>query len=269
MRYIALLALTKLLPTHPHLLTTHSNTILKCIDDADTSIRSRALDLIEGMVDRSNLQVIVRKLLSQLSPAPVSAVSALNNISATGSSAASSIASPSYKASLVQIILRMTTFNLYSNISNFQWFIDLLITLARTAKSLPSTSTGESNLSKRISDILIDVCSRVRAIRAYGIQQCIAVLLPEHLDLEASEWIVGEYSTELRSSEQWRTAIDALKNAGCLYAAVKVFARWCNALVETGAWNGEEEVREITKSVKELRDSETEERVNPFLASVK
>lgn len=49
-RYIALVALVKILPTHPHLVATHHDTILSCVDDPDMSIRMRALDLVEGMV---------------------------------------------------------------------------------------------------------------------------------------------------------------------------------------------------------------------------
>jgi AP-3 complex subunit delta-1 len=50
LRYIALVALVKILPTHPHLVATHDEVILSCVDDPDLSIRMRALDLVEGMV---------------------------------------------------------------------------------------------------------------------------------------------------------------------------------------------------------------------------
>ncbi len=50
MRYIALVALVKIAPTHPHLISTHHDTILNCVDDPDLSIRMRALDLVEVMV---------------------------------------------------------------------------------------------------------------------------------------------------------------------------------------------------------------------------
>ena len=49
-RYIALVALVKILPTHPYLVATHNDAIMRCIDDPDISIRMRALDLVEGMV---------------------------------------------------------------------------------------------------------------------------------------------------------------------------------------------------------------------------
>jgi AP-3 complex subunit delta-1 len=54
-RYIALVALVKIAPTHPHLISTHHDTILNCVDDPDMSIRMRALDLVETMVSRRYL----------------------------------------------------------------------------------------------------------------------------------------------------------------------------------------------------------------------
>ncbi|SCZ98801.1 BZ3500_MvSof-1268-A1-R1_Chr3-1g05630 [Microbotryum saponariae] len=99
LRYIALVALVKILPTHPHLVATHHDTILSCVDDPDISIRMRALDLVEGMVrpslsarslgfsetrsgtdilgqssllstqvDRRTLQSIVHRLMTHLRP---------------------------------------------------------------------------------------------------------------------------------------------------------------------------------------------------------
>ena len=37
--------------------------IMNCLDDADDSIRLRALDLISGMVSKKNLMEIVKKML--------------------------------------------------------------------------------------------------------------------------------------------------------------------------------------------------------------
>ena len=60
MRYIALVALVKILPTHPHLVSIHNDIILTCVDDPDMSIRMRALDLVEGMVRLSLSLAIFR-----------------------------------------------------------------------------------------------------------------------------------------------------------------------------------------------------------------
>ena len=50
MKYIALLALVKIVPTHPHLVAEYQEVILASVDDQDMSIRMRALDLVSAMV---------------------------------------------------------------------------------------------------------------------------------------------------------------------------------------------------------------------------
>lgn len=55
MKYIALLAMTKIVPTHPHLVSEYESRILASIDDQDLSIRMRALDLISAMACRISL----------------------------------------------------------------------------------------------------------------------------------------------------------------------------------------------------------------------
>jgi AP-3 complex subunit delta len=49
-KYIALLALVKIVPSHPHLVAEYQDMILASVDDQDISIRMRALDLISAMV---------------------------------------------------------------------------------------------------------------------------------------------------------------------------------------------------------------------------
>ena len=50
MKYIALLALAKIVPSHPHLVAAHEDEILSSLDDEDMSIRVRCLDLMSSMV---------------------------------------------------------------------------------------------------------------------------------------------------------------------------------------------------------------------------
>ena len=66
LKYVALLALTRIVDSHPQLVGRHADVILECIDDPDISIRTRALDLIVGMVDSGNLVPTVERLLRQL-----------------------------------------------------------------------------------------------------------------------------------------------------------------------------------------------------------
>lgn len=50
MKYLGLLAMSKILRTHPKSVQAHKDLVLQCLDDKDESIRLRALDLLYGMV---------------------------------------------------------------------------------------------------------------------------------------------------------------------------------------------------------------------------
>lgn len=50
-KYLGLLAMSKILQTHPKSVQAHNDIILQCLDDKDESIRLRALDLLSGMVN--------------------------------------------------------------------------------------------------------------------------------------------------------------------------------------------------------------------------
>ena len=49
-KYIALLAMVKIVPTHAALVAEYQDMILASVDDVDISIRMRALDLVSAMV---------------------------------------------------------------------------------------------------------------------------------------------------------------------------------------------------------------------------
>lgn len=59
MKYIALLAMVKIVPSHPHLVAEHQDTILTSVDDQEISIRMRALDLVSAMVRTFSHQMLI------------------------------------------------------------------------------------------------------------------------------------------------------------------------------------------------------------------
>uniref|UniRef100_V5IA25 AP-3 complex subunit delta n=1 Tax=Anoplophora glabripennis TaxID=217634 RepID=V5IA25_ANOGL len=52
LKYLGLLAMSKILKTHPKSVQAHKDLILQCLEDKDESIRLRALDLLYGMVSK-------------------------------------------------------------------------------------------------------------------------------------------------------------------------------------------------------------------------
>ena len=232
-KYIALLALVKIVPSHPHLVAEYQETILSSVDDPDISIRMRALELVSEMVfllrimflflkvlyltsqvTPENLQSIVHQLLSHLNhptpsqPTASQALSLLSSAVSTTSSSTTSpsspLTSPSYRNLLTHRILSITSRNGYANIQDFEWYFAVLIDLAYVSP-VPGPA---------LRDALVDVAVRVRAVRGCAVKLCGRLLgddaflsnaasrgiLDKTADvagsaevLWAAAWICGEY----------------------------------------------------------------------------
>lgn len=62
LKYLGLLAMSRILKSHPKSVQAHKDLVLACLDDKDESIRLRALGLLYGMVSKKNLMEIAKKI---------------------------------------------------------------------------------------------------------------------------------------------------------------------------------------------------------------
>lgn len=182
MKYVGLLALAKVTSTHADLVYDHHDLILSCIDDADISIRLRALDLIVEIIFRETLADVVKQLMLQLlEPAPDSTGPILPDY---------------YRVELVRRVLAMARKNNYANIgNNFEWYIAVLVDLARIAKVDVGTELGEE---------IWNVTARVKSVRAFSVRILSDLLRTfqftsgdrmegQAMVVGAAAWIIGEY----------------------------------------------------------------------------
>ena len=173
-KYLGLLAMSKILQSHPKSVQAHNDLILQCLDDKDESIRLRALDLLSGMVTRKNLMDIVRKLMIHMDKSE----------------------GTHYRDELLSKIIEICNQNDYQHITNFEWYISILVELTR----LEGTKHG--NL---ISLQMLDVAVRVESIRPFACNQMAILLENAHVFilgansttvaevLYAAAWICGEF----------------------------------------------------------------------------
>ncbi|GAA6063860.1 hypothetical protein JCM10212_003551 [Sporobolomyces blumeae] len=281
LRYIALVALVKIAPTHAHLISTHYDTILNCADDADMSIRMRALDLIETMVNRQNLQSIVTRLMSHLRPSASTSSSASDALkkaqqaSANAAAATASTAptfSASYRTSLILLIVRMTSSGTYANVSNFAWLIDILVELTYIALTLQPDLLGSSaapSVGSKLRDQLVDVAARVRAIRPYAAKKAAALVQDEDLleqgdaaeaaeVLGAAAWICGEYCRDLQDPRPVIASLFGSSTTSALpphilslyiHNGVKIYASWLAALSDHWDESNLEQIRSVSSAL--------------------
>ncbi|XP_053559053.1 AP-3 complex subunit delta-1 isoform X2 [Bombina bombina] len=188
LKYLGLLAMSKILKTHPKSVQSHKDLILQCLDDKDESIRLRALDLLYGMVSKKNLMEIVKKLMIHVDKAEGTA----------------------YRDELLTKIIDICSQSNYQYITNFEWYISILVELTR----LEGTRHGHL-----IAAQMLDVAIRVKAIRSFAVSQMATLLDNAHLlasntqrngiceVLYAAAWICGEFSEHLPEAQQTMEAM--------------------------------------------------------------
>ncbi|KAJ8378563.1 hypothetical protein AAFF_G00238680 [Aldrovandia affinis] len=188
LKYLGLLAMSKILKTHPKSVQSHKDLILLCLDDKDESIRLRALDLLYGMVSKKNLMEIVKKLMLHVDKAE----------------------GTTYRDELLTKIIDICSQSNYQYITNFEWYVSILVELTR----LEGTRHGHL-----IASQMLDVSIRVKAIRAFAVAQMATLLDNAHLltgnaqrngiceVLYAAAWICGEFSEHLEDPVQTLEAL--------------------------------------------------------------
>ncbi|KAF2212920.1 hypothetical protein CERZMDRAFT_40810 [Cercospora zeae-maydis SCOH1-5] len=236
LRYVALLAFVKITSSHADLVGQHQDVILECIDDADISIRTRALDLVVGMVNANNLQTVVERLLKQLrSAGKALAVEELENdramhdgivpmamedddmqAPANPKQSKSAQAPPlpdDYRTLVIERVLEMCSHENYANMSDFEWYIGVLLELV---KQCPSSS----NIADSIGAELLNVAVRVKAVRPEAAAASQALLLIGQREtlfpagsssgqgvLTSAAFIAGEYANMLPDPESVLTSL--------------------------------------------------------------
>jgi len=257
LKYLGLLAMKTMLQIHPKSVRAHQDIILGCLEDKDESIRLRALDLLYGMVSKENLTTpagdgIVDRLMKHVS------CPKMGN---------------KFRDEIVYKVIDICSRNDYYFISNFDWYITVLVTLASI-----EGGTTHGNL---IAQQLLDVALRVKEVRPYSVKQMATIL--KHTDkfssnfsvtevLYAASWICGEYSEFLPDKLETMYNLLGAKNfAPYIHAifvqnACKIFSRLsqetppeefepvCNRLIQKDLPN-----------LERIDDLEVQERVKNFI----
>ncbi|OCF61731.1 AP-3 complex subunit delta-1 [Kwoniella mangroviensis CBS 10435] len=276
LRYIALLAMVKIIPTHPSMVAEYQYEIMESLDDSDVSIRMRALELVTSMVDRDNLQTIADQLLSHLAPlesntstlpsAVASLTAIANQLSTTASkdpatTSTSVSLSPAYRLLLTQKLLSIISYDTYVNVTDFEWVISVLIDLAYVS---------HVDVGQEIKGLVLDVVGRVKSVRQYAVGVLEKVLADEDLRergrdgtgedglIEAAIWVCGEYSSYLSSplsaissilSPTLHLSSSSLISLS-LHAAAKIFGHYAASISSSWSFDRHEECKALVTSIK-------------------
>ncbi|KAL8768121.1 MAG: hypothetical protein Q9209_005584 [Squamulea sp. 1 TL-2023] len=262
-KYVALMAFKKIVLSHPDLVFLHQDVIMDCVDDLDVSIRFQALELSAGMVNKSNLIDLVNRLLRQLRKKPyISSMVVDHHNSAMNiepiadsddedpkqvlrltkdNNEDNSILPSEYIIATIDQIIDMCAKDTYVNISDFDWYINVLVQLVGQVPpesniGLETEETGtprgsvarttSEEVSTRLGRELCNVAVRVSSVRLEAVQAAASLLLdtakqlsndvndhPRVGALRFAAWVVGEYAEQLNDLDGILTALTHSKVA--------------------------------------------------------
>lgn len=231
LKYVALLAFNKIVGSHPTLVSMQQDVIMACLDDPDISIKMQALELVSGMVNSDNLQPIVNRLMKQLaSSASASAENGHADQDQTDleqrlipdkRSSETTHIPDEYRHEIITRILDMCSHNTYSYVTDFEWYIEILVHLVRHLPAdNPGGSTTRSSEAKgspasRLGGQLLDIAVRVKELRPETTKAAETLVLLSNRTivyaaydcgqseiLTCAAWICGEFASSLSSPHE-------------------------------------------------------------------
>ncbi|KAL8646390.1 MAG: hypothetical protein Q9210_006170, partial [Variospora velana] len=262
LKYVALLAFKRIVLTHPDMVSGHQDVILDCIDDQDISIRLQALDLSAGMVNRWNLVGLVERLLQQLRQALLRGPAVDDGRSTVakdeqeedsdgddprralqisdGKHECHPALPPEYRIATIKQILDMCAKDTYANITDFEWYISILVQLVEvvppksgldSAKgkgtdeqhSTMGQATGEE-VAAYVGRELRNVAVRVNSVRSEAVHAAASLLVTTEDGYSATSqtfekggalpfaaYLVGEFAEQLADVEGTLTTLTDAK----------------------------------------------------------
>ncbi|KAJ5626043.1 hypothetical protein N7510_002352 [Penicillium lagena] len=236
LKYVALLALNRIVATHSELVAMQQDVIMDCLDDADISIRLQALDLAAGMVTSDTLQPVVNRLVDQLRLAPSSTSRPSSShiaedpdddrrLSDQVSSAMSAALPSDYRIEVLHRVLDMCSHNNYSEIVDFEWYVGILVQLIgllppsepqdhwmQTHPDPEATTHSRTDVAFRIGSEIRNLAVRVRGVRLETTRAAESLILIDNRStlfpagsilgdgvLGPAAWVVGEFADYLSS----------------------------------------------------------------------
>ncbi|OGM42855.1 AP-3 complex subunit delta [Aspergillus bombycis] len=237
LKYVALLAFNRIVMSHPVLVSAHQDVIMDCLDDPDISIRLRALDLVTRMVTSDTLQPVVNRLVDQLFNARQVTKSTFvagsceggirtdiqeSTLSEGSHAQMIPVTLPSdYSIEVVHRILDVCSYNNYSELPDFEWYVDVLVQLVKllppSVEELPTQCNScrdpeyykncvafrigseIRNIAVRVRDVRMEATRAAETLILVGNKQGPSLLISKQMNdiLGPLAWVTGEFAEHL------------------------------------------------------------------------
>lgn len=234
LRFISCVLFYKIGKINTAFMSQFDKLVMRLLNDVDVSIRSKAIELIEGIVDEDNLQKIVLVLLKQFVDQDVVL------LQVTGYEPAKEIPifiPEQYKIKMVNTVIHVCSMNNFANITDFEWYNAVLWDLAILSQDL-----SDKNLGYKIGEQLRSIMIKVPSMRGITITTIIKVLYNEEINnhlpsiLKDCFWSLGEFSSFIENGDDLINLIFQRKKyypadveVILIPSLLKIFSNWCNS----------------------------------------
>ncbi|AET37966.1 Apl5p Ecym_2217 [Eremothecium cymbalariae DBVPG len=244
LRYISCALFYKIGKINTDFISNFDSLIIKLLQDVDVSIRSKTLELLEGIIDDDNIIDVVQILLKQLVDVDkIKIYEQEFNIEIPDT----------YKSKMIHTICKITAMNNYANIGDFKWYCILLFDLCVVSQDIHD-KTLDPKLGEQIRNLMI----KVPDMRIQTMDQIVKLMgkcdLIKQLPgvLKESLWSIGEYSSLLDDSKDFMHLLiqntkyyNSAVQQIALPAILKIYSNWCN---QSGGFDLEE-VKTMTQEL--------------------
>ncbi|CAR30217.1 Apl5p [Lachancea thermotolerans CBS 6340] len=250
LRYISVVLFYKIGKINTSFISEFNTLVIRLLKDVDISIRSRALELLEGITDDENIAQIVQILVKQFADKDV--VLANKLFKQTRQENIEIEVPNSYKIKMVSTILRICSLNNYANVPDFDWYLAVLSDLCVISQDLNDEAIG-LQLGAELRNIMVKVPSMretcISTIVGLVSNNDICRQLP--MVLKECLWCIGEYPSSISNGDdiiklitrQRRLTPEVQQIAA--QALIKIFSSWCNT-------NGNVPINDVKHTIQEL-----------------
>jgi AP-3 complex subunit delta-1 len=167
LKYLGLDAMSRIIIENPKLLVDQRETVLSCLDDADNTIRIKALGLLQGLTTKKNLAVTVNAMFDRIERFPPD---------------------EDWSNLVIEKIIETARDEDYELITDFEWYCGVLLDLGMI--QLSNFKHG-----RLISEELVTITTRVNGIRPYAVESLAVLLTSEQLltcevDKGSTQWLI-------------------------------------------------------------------------------
>ncbi|CAI4980444.1 AVN_HP_G0114650.mRNA.1.CDS.1 [Saccharomyces cerevisiae] len=264
LRYISCILFYKIGKINTDFISRFDQLIIRLLSDVDVSIRSKAIELVEGIVDEDNLKAIVQTLMKQFVDEDV-VILQTGSIVYEKSKRIPIIIPENYKIKMVNVIISICSADNYSSVNDFEWYNAVIMDLAMLCQDISDKSLG-SKIGEQFRNLMI----KVPSMREVTIANIIKLISNDNINkqlptvLRECIWCLGEFSTLV---ENGNDLIKIMTENISYYshsvqevlilALVKVFSNWCNNFQEDKRFEIKMVLKELIEFFENLSYSST------------